>query len=52
MPDYLTAQNLAKVLGVSAAFLYAPEDDVAELILKISKATLTQKTAVSKLLAP
>lgn len=50
MPDYLTAQNLAKVLGVSAAFLYAPEDDVAELLLRFSKATATQKASIRKAL--
>ncbi len=53
MPDYLTAQNLAKVLGVSAAFLYAPEDDVAELIfqycqLKPAKKSITRKATPSK----
>ena len=42
MPDYLTAKNLAKVLGVSAAFLYAPEDDVAALIYQYCR-TLDKK---------
>jgi transcriptional regulator with XRE-family HTH domain len=51
MPDYLTAQNLAKVLGVSAAFLYAPEDDVAELIFRFGKAGAAKKMATRKLLA-
>ena len=50
MPDYLTAQNLAKVLGVSAAFLYAPEDDVAELIFQFGKAKNSQRLAVRKIL--
>ncbi len=50
MPDYLTAQNLAKVLGVSAAFLYAPEDDVAELIFRFCTSKATQKAAIRRLL--
>ena len=50
-PDYLTAQNLARVLGVSAAFLYAPEDDVAELIYLYCKAKANERTKVRKLLA-
>lgn len=51
MPDYLTAQNLAKVLGVSAAFLYAPEDDIAELILRYAKATAEERGAIRKRLS-
>lgn len=47
MPDYLTAQNLAKVLGVSVAFFYAPEDHLAELILSYSK-TQTERRSASK----
>ncbi len=48
MPDYLTAQNLAKVLGVSAAFLYAPEDDVAELIFRYGKPRPVTRTKKNK----
>ena len=50
-PDYLTAQNLARALGVSPAFLYAPEDDVADLIFRYSKAKSSDKSKVRKLLA-
>jgi transcriptional regulator with XRE-family HTH domain len=50
MPDYLTAQNLAKVLGVSAAFLYAPEDDVAELIFGYGSLNTAGQIAMRKLL--
>lgn len=31
-PDYGTAERLTRVLGVPAAFLYAQEDDLAEMI--------------------
>jgi transcriptional regulator with XRE-family HTH domain len=31
-PDYGTAERLTRVLGLPAAFLYAKEDDLAELI--------------------
>lgn len=51
MPDYLTAQNLAKVLGVSTAFLYAPEEDLAEVIFNYGKANLTNRALVRKLLS-
>ena len=45
-PDYLTAQKLASVLGVSAAFLYAPEDDIADLIFRFGKATKAERAVV------
>lgn len=32
-PDYRTAERLARVLGCPAAYLYAREDDLANLIL-------------------
>jgi transcriptional regulator with XRE-family HTH domain len=48
-PDYLTAQNLARVLGVTTAFLYAPEDDVASLLFKYSQASKTERNAIRKL---
>ena len=31
-PDFLTASNLAKVLGVPAAYFYAEDNQLAELI--------------------
>lgn len=49
-PDYLTAQNLARVLGISAAFLYAPEDEVASLLFRYSRASKAERAAVRKLL--
>jgi transcriptional regulator with XRE-family HTH domain len=50
-PDYLTMQNLAKALGVSAAFMYAAEDDVADLIFRYGHAKAADKRNVRKLLA-
>lgn len=49
-PDYLTAQKLASVLGVSAAFLYALEDDIAELIFRFGKATEAERAVVREAL--
>ncbi|RYF38714.1 MAG: XRE family transcriptional regulator [Cytophagaceae bacterium] len=49
-PDYLTAQHLARVLGVSTAFLYAPEDEIAALLYRYGKATKAQRTAVRRIL--
>ena len=49
-PDYLTAQNLARALGISVAFLYAAEDDVADLIFRYGNAKAADKKKVRKLL--
>lgn len=45
-PDFLTVQNLAKVLGVPAAYFYAEDDGLAELLMSFGKL----KTADRKLL--
>ena len=49
-PDFLKAQNLARVQGISASFLYAPEDEIAEL-LRYCHAGETERLAVHELLA-
>jgi transcriptional regulator with XRE-family HTH domain len=49
-PDFLTAQNLARVLGISAAFLYAPEDEIAALLFRYGHAAAPERLAVQKLL--
>ena len=49
-PDYLTAQKLASVLSVSAAFLYAPEDDIADMIFRFGKATEAERAVVREAL--
>ena len=33
-PDYATTMRLAKVLGVPTPYLYAEDDDLAEMILR------------------
>ena len=33
-PDYVTTTRLAKVLGVPTPYLYAEDDDLAEVILR------------------
>jgi transcriptional regulator with XRE-family HTH domain len=49
-PDLLTAQNLARVLGVSAAYFYADDDDVAEVLLRYSRAPERVKKLVRRVL--
>ncbi|MDB5743450.1 MAG: hypothetical protein JWR68_1765 [Polaromonas sp.] len=49
-PDFLTAQNLARVLGISAAFLYAPEDEIANLLFRYCHADEPVRLSVQKLL--
>lgn len=49
-PDFLTAQNLARVLGISAAFLYAPEDEIANLLFRYCHAGEPDRLSVQKLL--
>lgn len=36
-PDFSTARNLAKVLGLPAAYFYAEDDNLAELIMLFGK---------------
>ena len=49
-PDFLTAQNLARVLGIPASFLYASEDEIAELLFRYCHAGETERLAVHELL--
>lgn len=41
--DYLTAQRLADVLKIPVAYLYADDDDVAELLLAYAKLSVRQR---------
>ena len=51
-PDLLTVRKLAKVLGVPVAFFFADEDDeIAEMLLRYSKAAQRARLAVRKLLS-
>ena len=49
-PDLLTAKNLAKVLRVPAAFFYAEDDEIADLIYRYSKADPAVRKKIQKLL--
>jgi transcriptional regulator with XRE-family HTH domain len=51
MPDYATAQRLAAALSVTAAFLYADDEEVAELLLRLSAMTVRQRKALMRVLA-
>ena len=46
VPDFLTAQRLAKALSVPATYLYADDDGLAELILMYSSATNANKNNI------
>ncbi|MGZ3159565.1 MAG: helix-turn-helix domain-containing protein [Burkholderiaceae bacterium] len=55
MPDFATAGNLAKVLGVPAAYFYAEDDSIAELIALSGKLKSTDRKkliAFAQSLAP
>jgi len=45
-PDYATTMRLAKVLGVPTPYLYAEDDDLAELILRFGKLSKRAKKKV------
>lgn len=43
VPDYQTAQKLMNVIGIPVAYLYAYDDDLAELIMLFSKMPKNRK---------
>lgn len=43
IPDYLTAKHLAKVLGVPAAYFYAEDDTLAELIAMYGQLKIAER---------
>jgi transcriptional regulator with XRE-family HTH domain len=49
-PDLLTVKNLAKTLKVPAAFFYADDDDIADLIYGYSKTRVSVRNSIKKLL--
>ena len=49
-PDFLTAQNLAKVLGLPVAYFYAMEDDLAEVIASYSQAKPSDRLKFRRML--
>lgn len=42
-PDFLTACNLAKVLGVPTAYFYTEDDNLAELVMLFGKLKATDR---------
>ena len=43
VPDYATAQRLAKALSIPVTYLYADDDELAELILLFSSASNSKR---------
>ena len=50
VPDFRTAQRLAETLDIPVTFLYADDDDLAELILLWSKISKRKKLQIKRLL--
>ena len=50
-PDFLTAQNLAKVLELPVAYFYAIEDDVAEVIWGYSRAKSVDRLKIKRMIS-
>lgn len=50
VPDFALVERLAAVLEVPPAYLFAKDDDLADLILLFSKLDSSQKEDVSALL--
>lgn len=46
MPDFLTVCNLAKVLGVPAAYFYAEDNQLAELIILFGQLKETERKSL------
>jgi transcriptional regulator with XRE-family HTH domain len=45
-PDFLTAQNLAKVLGIPTAYFYTEEDGLAELVAIFGELRATDRKSI------
>jgi transcriptional regulator with XRE-family HTH domain len=48
MPDYATAQRLAGALAVTTAFLFADDDDIARLLLRLSRLPARERRSVAR----
>ena len=48
LPDLDTAKRFADILNVPMAYLYCPEDDLAELLLELNRLTHQQRVALLK----
>ena len=51
-PDYKTACRLANAIGVPVSYLYADDDELAQLILWLNNASQTRLKQVKKLIKP
>ena len=47
-PSYLTAERIAKQLGVPSCYLYCAEDEVATLLLRYSKLNAVERKRLLK----
>jgi len=50
VPDFSIAKRLARALGVPVTYLYADDDEIAELILLYTKAGQPMRTRVTRIL--
>lgn len=50
VPDFATAKRLARVLEVPVTFLYAEDDEMAEVILSYAKASRATRSRIGALL--
>lgn len=46
VPDYKTATRLAKALDVPVTYLFTDDDELADIILKYTKASKSQKAKI------
>ena len=46
VPDYLTATRLAKALGIPVTYLFADDDQLAELILDFSTCSVRKRAQI------
>lgn len=45
-PNYLTATNIAKALSIPTAYLYCEDDELAEIILLISRLDIEKRKSL------
>lgn len=50
VPDYSTAKRLAKALGVPVTYLFADDDQLADMILSMNSASTRKRAQALKLL--
>jgi transcriptional regulator with XRE-family HTH domain len=50
VPDFSIASRLARALGIPVVYLYAEDDDLAELLLAYAQASRSRRARVKRLL--